>query len=747
MANLENPAGTGINAAKDAVAGDYLNYNTGARAGAPQVPGVSGPFANFLLPGMGDAKRFGAFPVRDSTGDVENQLGVYDLMGRNITASNPGGVRYHTGPIGNSGVVGELEGYTQRLNLAALVGQAKIHEKMILQSPRFWINAIKSERFAPHAGWEQKIEVFRGGLMPQSGLSRWRKLLPVPQAGFNNPSNYPGFQTYETTTEEYVGTGFETGWGSETIDIDFLRNVPDAAQRVKEYLEFGVTEGLNIREIWNRETYIQLSCAAHKAFVMCPECECVEDMDGARVYLYDPHIATDAVKATTTSVTIGGETFSTDMTGAPVASGSYYALVDDRTVVSADKKLLCKLTNMCDCYGQYHAVAAQVTDPKTGEAGPFIIVDAGPKGKALPVSRPNFDVLERATDILGQICPEQAVTQDSGAPVFGITFKPDDINKLAKANPADWRTYLEARPEALLSYYGLVQGKTFRRWSITNDNNQMRFKPVRYIDEYTAAKAADYGNIGFRPGDDTAIQGRAVYVCVVVNPLMLSKNRRGTNGIAVPVPNPEYARAPLAIANVYLRDTFINQLEGAPEGVGNGTEFGPFPIFNGTWGFLNIRDRKENPFGTKGNFYGIFRNHIMPTKYTREAMSFVYARDTVAFDSYFQAQNKVINPTYTGEMQSVGVTGAPGLTATTVNAGAMLTITLDPTVHPALGVGNIAKLCKSDNTGTDKDVVILDDTMWPKVVVAPTAALTVADVGITVSDGAVTAVATVLKAK
>ena len=98
-------------------------------------------------------------------------------------------------------------------------------------------------------------------------------------------------------------------------------------------------------------------------------------------------------------------------------------------------------------------------------------------------------------------------------------------------------------------------------------------------------------------------------------------------------------------------------------------------------------------------------------------------------------------------MQSVGVTGAPGLTATTVNAGAMLTITLDPTVHPALGVGNIAKLCKSDNTGTDKDVVILDDTMWPKVVVAPTAALTVADVGITVSGGAVTAVATVLKAK
>ena len=768
MANLVDKNGSTTTAAKDGVSGDYIKYNTPDRAGAAQIPGKTGPFASFLFPGMGDAARFGVFPVRDSTGDVENQLGVYDPQGRGFNHK-------HSGPIGDSGVVGGLEGYTQRLNLAALVGQAKIHEKMILQYPRFWINAIKSERFAPHAGWEQKIEVFRGGHMPQSGLSRWRKLLPVPEANFNNPSNFPGYETYETTTEEYVGTGYETGWGSEVIDIDYLRNIPNAAQKVKEYLEFGVTEGLQIREIWNRETYIHLACAAHKAFVMTTDCECVED-GGSRVFLYDPHIAIDAFTVSTTATdpnyygNYGGVNTTTgkDMFGNSISNNDVCALVDDRRYADADEKVLCKLSNtMCDVYGQYHAYAAKVTDPKTGSANPFLIVDMGPAGKVLPIERPNFDMLERLTDMLEKICPEQAVTQEDGVPVFGITVKPDDVNKLAKANPAEWRAYLEARPEDLLSYYGVVKGKTYRRWSIVNDTNQMRFKPIRYIATYDSTAAKDYGYLGFRPGDDAQIQGRAVCVCVCVDPMILSKTRRGTNGVAVEVPNPEYSRAPLAIASVYLRDTFVNQLEGAPEGVGNGTEFGPFPIFNGSWGFLNIRDRKTNPFGTKGNFYGIFRNHVMPTKYTREACAFVYARDTVAFEAYFQSQNRVINPDYTGSVQSVdilGVGACPSIdelaktasTATKVAASQAFEVELSTTPHVKLGVGNTAKIggkryaVGAEITGsvtsttqvsiaTPAEVVVLDDTMWPRVVVAPTSDLTLADYGLgDAGDGSTT---------
>lgn len=731
MADLENPKGTQVPTAADAIAGEYLNQNTTTVQSQPAVPGKSGPFAKFLLPqGFGDEQRFGAYPVRNTTAEIEAQLGVYDLMGRAVSETNPGGIRHYTGPIGDSGVLAgdrqkELEGYTQRLNLAALLGQAKIHEKMILQRSRFWINAIKSERFAPHAGWEQKIEVFRGGLMPQTGLSRWRKILPVPQGGFNNPSNYPGYQTYETTTEEYVGSGYETGWGSDVIDIEYLRNVPDAALRVKEYLEFGVTEGLNIREIYNRETYINISNMAHKAFVMDSACNGVEDSTVNRVYLYDPHIAIDAIPGNDPA--IAGKT-APDLTGdrgpvpIEIVSNAYYAWVDDRTVVNAKAKKLCKLSDqMLDCYGQYHAVASKVTDPTTKLPNPFIIIDAGPAGKALPVGRPNFDMLERITDLLEQVCPEQAVGNEDGTPVFGITFKPDDINKLAKANPAEWRAYLEARPEALLSYYGIVKGKTYRRWSIINDTNQMRFKPIRYISDYTDTVAKEYGFVGFRPGDDTRIQRRAVYVCVAVDPQINSTTRKGTNGVAVPVPNPEYFEAPLAIANVYLKDTFINQLEGAPEGIGNGTEFGPFPIFNGSWGFLNIRDRETNPFGTKGNFYGIFRTHVQPTKYTREAMSFVYARDNHAFEAFTQAQNKVLNPDYTGEAQEVAITELVTKDLTgEVPAGTAVTIGLAVTPHVALGVGNLAKI-------GDVDVVILDDSTWPRVTVAPIDTATAAD--------------------
>jgi hypothetical protein len=449
---------------------------------------------------------------------------------------------------------------------------------------------------------------------------------------------------------------------------------------------------------------------------MSADCVCEEDM-GARTFIYDPHVACDAFK-----------------------SGSkIYAMVDDRTDPTSAKKVEQEIgDDMVDQYGQYHALREKVIDPSTGLPAPFMIVCAGEANTVSEIETPNWDMLERLRESLDQrLNGEGAVARDGDVPVYAIMFKSDDVDKSIRANPAEWRAYLEAQPMSLITHYGLSKAKTYRRWAIVNDANQLRFKILRYIPEYDAATAKDYGYVGFRNGDDPGLQGKAVFVCVVVNPLIPSATRRGTNGTPVPMPNPEYRNAPLALANVFIRDTFVNQVEGAPSQIGAGTNFGPFPQFNGSWGFLNIRDR-SNPFGVEGNFYGLFRYHLRPTKYTQEACCFVYTRDTQVFKANIQAEHKVINQDYTGDVLKVKVAGTgacPSLAkgATTIAEGETFELVLDKTPHPALVNGSKAAL-SVDGTATTASVVVVDNSLWPKITFAPLATLTLANVNLACTD-------------
>ena len=709
--------------------GGYDGYNDGAAA----IPGRSGPFKNFLLPGMGDEARFNAAPVRNSTGWVENQMGRYAVQG--IPTDQK---RRYAGPIAGASVADQMEGWTQALDTIAALQANTIHEIATLRLNKFWINMIKSEAWKPFNGWESKVTIFRGGLLHQSGLSNWRRILPVPEQGLNHPSTFPGFETVMGTTEELTGIGYETGWGSDSINIDHLRNTPNAPQQIKEILDVGVGQAIALRESYNRETYINMACIMHRAFVMCCDCQPTEDI-GSRIFIYDPHVACDAVQASTGDDIVGKRAINK----ASIANGDWVAKVDDRSAFTNEKVyVVLDSDTRCDVYGQYHAEAEFVKDPSTGEARPFVIVDAGPAYSAEQVEPPNFDMLERMTDEYAQRCPEAAVGSDGDVPVFSLTINHSDIDKLIRATPIEWDAWRRAEPTALISHYGISKAKVYRRWAIVNDTNQLRMKPIAYIPNYSSSEAKKYGNVGYRDGDDTGLKGRAVYVCVVINPAMYSPTRKGTNGYSVPVPNPEYFTAPLALANVVIKDTFINQLEGAvPTSIGNGTNFGPTPPCNGTWGFLNIQDKATNPFRSTGNFYGLLRTHVKPTRYTQEAACFVYARDVQAFKAFTQAENKIINPDYTGVAQEAvveqvkfgkDVSKTDASEKETVASGEAFTIKLATTPHLSLEQSSVIELkYLGDTAGTaNPKVVVLDAGRWPEVVVAPIAQLTLEDVGV-----------------
>jgi hypothetical protein len=182
-------------------------------------------------------------------------------------------------------------------------------------------------------------------------------------------------------------------------------------------------------------------------------------------------------------------------------------------------------------------------------------------------------------------------------------------------------------------------------------------------------------------------------------------------------------------------------VEGAPSQIGSGTNFGPFPQFNGDWGFLNIRDR-SNPFGVEGNFYGLFRYHLRPTKFTQEACCFVYTRDTQVFKANIQAEHKVINQSYTGEVQTVKVTGVgeceyikANKSETKIAKGETFELVLSKTPHPALANGSKIELSESETASDSQNLLVVDNALWPRVVVAPFADLTLEGVGITNSEG------------
>lgn len=741
MADLTH-LGAPVDTAVEATAGDFFNANNGAAA----VPGRSGAFEKYLLPGMGDSRRFNIGPVRTSSGWVENQLGRYAVRGipgkGDADYAGENQHRRYYGPVASASVTDQLEGWTQALNVLAAEQANTIHEIATLRVSRFWINQIKSEAFKPFNGWEDKVTIFRGGLLHQSGLSNWRRIVTTPLEGLNHPSTFPGFETIMGTTEELTGTGYEAGWGSDAINIDHLRNVPNAPQQIKEILDMGVDQAIALRESYNRETYIHLASLMHRAFVMSCDCNPTED-SGSRVFIYDPHVALDAVQAKTGDDLVGKKKVTASGAGT-IADGDWVGCTDDRAAFTNEKVFVALDDDKCDVYGQYHAVAAEVTDPSTGEAMPFALVDAGPENAAEPIEPVNFDMLERLTDELQQRCPEAAVGSDGDAPIFAITVKHDDIDKLIRATPIEWDAWRRAEPQALISHYGISKAKTYRRWAIVNDANQLRFKPIRYIPKYSEAVAKNYGCVGWRDGDDTGLQNRAVYVCVVVNPKMLSEKRRGTNGYKVPVPNPEYFRAPLALATVFIRDTFINRLEGQAPSLGNGTDFGPLPPCNGQWGFLNIQDKLTNPFRTTGNFYGLLRTHVKPTRYTQDSCCFIYARDVQAFKAFTQAENRIINPDYSGAEQNVAVNKIEDFGAT-MTAGTAIDVELASTPHVSLTQGSkvkIGKLASGSVTGA-QEFVVLNAGLWPTVTLAPLAAIdgtALTAMGITVADGKVTKV-------
>lgn len=289
---------------------------------------------------------------------------------------------------------------------------------------------------------------------------------------------------------------------------------------------------------------------------------------------------------------------------------------------------------------------------------PFIVIDATSNVEPL-----NFDVLDIFRKQLERNCPEAAVGHIGASLMFALAASEDDVEKYIRGNEEERKYWIEANPQALIQHYGFAP-TTFRKWTITCDGDQLRFKYIRRIESYTEGEALNYGYVGYRE-----LANRPVYIAVAVDPEYGA--RGGVNGAPIPEANPEYDLAELAIAPVFMNLVFTNQFVPDTPSLGHGTWFGPKKGLNGKWGWFNPQT-KENLEQKVGNFYGIFEIVPKPEIGAVYASSFVYRRCAEPLPSRCPSENPHINVDAETSAKVSSVSGVTTDATTGVTTGTLI---------------------------------------------------------------------------
>ena len=335
-------------------------------------------------------------------------------------------------------------------------------------------------------------------------------------------------------------------------------------------------------------------------------------------------------------------------------------------------------------YCKFGDAGADLTAVKSYVSKPFIVIDATEGIEPL-----NFDVLDIVRNQLKRRCPESAVGMIGGEKMFAIAISAEDVEKYIRGNEEERRYWIEANPQALIQHYGFAP-TTFRRWTITCDDDQLRFKLKRLILEYTEDEAINYGNVGLEE-----FKGKPVWIAEVVDPEIAG--RPGINGSPVPVPNPEYDLAEIAIAPIFMNKVFTNLFVPDVTNLGSGTWFGPKQGLNGKWAWYNIQT-EQNPDQKIGNFKGEFQIVPKPDVCVFDCISFVYRRCMEPLPSLCPVENMRVNTTAAAS----GKTTVKGR-ASTAHANGVATLDLSFNAPLAASVGTLLKVAGNAYTEAGSD--------------------------------------------
>lgn len=237
--------------------------------------------------------------VADVTRTPQAQLGMIDL--------NPS--RRDPATVGRTlGVLPENYGYDASGNRTSMLGFNHamwamlqtidpLIQKKLVDNPRFWHDRIPRGEFQLHDGVVHQSRIFRAGLQKYYGLDEWEAIDPVPSLS-NDPCSFPKHGTTTYGWDQLAWSGMRAAWGSDPICANAFRYLKDAAQQLALILEVGMETGVQMQEVFNRDTYLSKPTDFGRSYAMT--CSFKGTAGGSPRYFYDPFVKFGATGSSST---------------------------------------------------------------------------------------------------------------------------------------------------------------------------------------------------------------------------------------------------------------------------------------------------------------------------------------------------------------------------------------------------------------------------------------------------------------
>jgi hypothetical protein len=243
-------------------------------------------------------------PVADVTRTEQARFGMFDLN----PARRGAAVGRTLGPIAENYEYGADGTATKMLGFNHVMWQLlscidPLVEKKLVDNPRFWHDRIPRGQFQLHDGLVHQSRIFRAGLQKYYGLDEWERIDPVPSIS-NDPCAFPKHGSYTYGWDQLAWSGMRAAWGSDPICSNAFRYLKDAAQQLGLILEVGMEQGIQMQEVFNRDTYLSKPTDFGRSYVMTCDFHGTTGDKSPRYY-YDPFVkfATTADKDTKTAST------------------------------------------------------------------------------------------------------------------------------------------------------------------------------------------------------------------------------------------------------------------------------------------------------------------------------------------------------------------------------------------------------------------------------------------------------------